>query len=309
MVQRDIAIIGVDWGTSNLRAVAMAADGTVLDERAAARGIMKVPADGFGAVLDETIAGWCADSGAMPPIVLSGMITSRQGWVETSYCACPCDAAMLSAAMVAHTVPDGRVLHFVPGLCWNAPDGTPDVMRGEETQLIGMLGRDAQVVCLPGTHSKWVWIEGGRIDRFRTYMTGEVFEALRDHTILGRLMETGGHAPDAFAAGLLQAARPGGLLNHLFSVRTNGLFQRLAAADLTSYLSGLLIGHELHAALVDVPAGTPVTLVGSPHLTGSYADALHALGRRTAIADQDAAARGQWALANAAGLIASGSAS
>lgn len=147
-------------------------------------------------------------------------------------------------------------------------------MRGEETQVLGA-GRDG-LFCLPGTHSKWVEVRNGRIERFSTYMTGEVYALLRQHSLLGRMMEEGGPDERAFREGLARSAEPGGLLHHLFGVRTRGLMGELDAAGAASYLSGILIGHEMHAC-----RASQLLLIGEPGLAARYQQAATALGIET----------------------------
>ena len=151
---------------------------------------------------------------------------------------------------------------------------------------------DQGIACLPGTHSKWVTIAGRRIMGFTTYMTGECFAALRDHTVLARLMRDGGQGrtvPAAFDAGVARSAEPGGLLHHAFGVRTLGLAKRLTDTEGASYLSGLLIGHEIRTAL---PGGDVVHVIGTAALSALYARAIVACGGRAVIGDEDAAAQG-----------------
>jgi 2-dehydro-3-deoxygalactonokinase len=173
-------------------------------------------------------------------------------------------------------------------------------MRGEETQIIGALAElpDGEAtICLPGTHSKWVRWRDGRIAGFATAMTGEVFAVLRRHSILGRLMAEGddAHDADAFAAGLRRAGEAGGLLHHLFGARTRGLFGEIGEKALPSYLSGMLIGHEI-AALAP-PGGGTVHLIGAAALVGLYREALASCGRDSRIIDSDCVARGLFLLA------------
>lgn len=288
-------MIGVDWGTSNFRAFRLR-DGQVLDRMDHGPALLSVPPGGFAAALRGAVGPWLADGETR--VLLGGMVGSRQGWMEAPYLACPADPAMLAGAAVA--VPfDGAAVRLVPGLSAQDEAGVPEVMRGEEVQLFGAMGRTGgdAVVCLPGSHSKWVRIAGGRIAGFRTHMTGEAFAALRQHTILGRMMQDGPTAPAAFARGVARAAEHGGLLHHLFGVRTLGLFGALPEPEAASYLSGILIGHEVHAsvAMPDVQAAAPgrtVCLIGTPALCTLYAAALAQCGWRAEILDQDAAAAG-----------------
>jgi 2-dehydro-3-deoxygalactonokinase len=238
------------------------------------------------------------------PIVLSGMIGSRQGWKEAPYARCPAGADDIAEAL-ARIEHGGRAIALMPGLSTENA-GMPDVMRGEETQIFGALalsGRDEGLFLLPGTHSKWAQVKGGRIASFRTFMTGEVFGALKDHTILGRLMTAGSDA-DGFARGVREGAAvgsAGALLNRLFATRTYGLMDRLSGAALADYLSGLLIGAEVAEATRQTTGA--VTIIASPALAQRYTDALALLGQDSALAPEDCVAAGHWRLARAAGLI------
>jgi len=298
-------MIAIDWGTSSLRGYRLAADGRVLEQRRSDQGI-GASQGRFAATLAPLIDGWPGD------VVLCGMIGSRNGWIELPYVPCPADAAALAAAMQPLQDPalPGRTLWFVPGVASSAA-AVPDVMRGEETQLIGLLDTlagsgqkpDGCSVCLPGTHSKWVDLRHGRIAALATMMTGELYALLRQHSLLARLMEADdAHFDGAgFDAGVQRSGEPGGLLHHLFGVRSLGLFERLSAAAAPSYLSGLLIGHELRARL---PLAPQVHLIGGSGLLDRYAHALHALGSRARAHPEDLAARGLYRLARQRGGIA-----
>jgi len=295
------ALIAIDWGTSNCRAFRLGADGAVA-ERRAGPGILQVPAGGFPAALAALVGDWmAADSAA--PVLMAGMIGSRQGWHEAPYVEVPAGGAELAAGLAVVPGTEGRV-RIVPGLAAAAFAGGRDVIRGEETQIVGAAAEAGDgLYCLPGTHSKWAEIRGGAIRRFATFMTGEVYGALRHHTILGRLMT--GDAPDdaSFARGLAQGEEAGGLLHQLFTARTHGLFDLVPAAGLSSFLSGLLIGHETRAALALFPGTRGVVLIGAAALAAPYTQALEGAGLTVrAIAGEDAAARGLAAVARLAGL-------
>ena len=297
-------MIAVDWGTSSFRAYRLAPGGAVLDRRDAPRGIMQVEGGRFAGVLRDAVGPWLAEGEGR--VLLCGMIGSRQGWVEAPYLACPAGLDELAAGLVA--VPfEGASVRLVPGLRHADEHGVPEVMRGEEVQIMGALagssaGRRADgLVCLPGTHSKWARVRAGRVEGFATHMTGEAFAALRGHTILGRMMRDGPADPAAFLRGVERSGQPGGLLHHLFGVRTLGLFGELAETDAADYLSGLLIGHELRAAMPGAgPEAAPdagegageVHLIGAPALCALYGRAIVARGGRAVAGDPDAAARG-----------------
>ena len=295
------SLIGVDWGTSRLRSALLAGDGAVLAEHAAESGILAVRDGEFAAVLRDAVGALGAPANV--PIVLSGMITSRQGWHELPYETCPAGVDALAGALHRVEEPGLGTLHFITGLAWTSPDGIPDVMRGEETQILGQDDiAPGEAVVLPGTHSKWVVVEAGRIARFRTFMTGELFAVLEAHSILGRLMTRGPEDPAAFARGVRLGLAGNGLLGRLFSARTLPLMGEVPESAVRDYLSGLLIGAEIaEAQAAERPAA--VVVIGSGVLTRRYATALDLAGIRHRPGHGDAAYRGQWRVAHAAGII------
>jgi 2-dehydro-3-deoxygalactonokinase len=269
-------MIAIDWGTTSFRAYRLNSDGLILDSRNAAKGILAVPAGKFPETLEEQIGDWRDET----PIVMSGMVGSRQGWVEAPYVPCPAGLDDIGGAMREV----GKGIWIVPGVSCVDAQGVPDVMRGEETQVLGA-AQDG-LVCLPGTHSKWVEVKRGRIERFSTYMTGELYAVLRQHSILGRMMEEGPPDPRAFREGVERSGEPGGLLHHLFGVRTRGLMGELRAVASGSYLSGLLIGHELRS----FPARR-MYLLGAPELAQTYAQAAEVVGIETQALEPTAGTR------------------
>ncbi|MBM85319.1 MAG: 2-keto-3-deoxy-galactonokinase [Rhodospirillaceae bacterium] len=293
-----IRAIGCDWGTSSLRIYRLGDDGVVVDRREASCGIMAIEGDGFEAVFEEIIGDWL-DAGLNAPVVLSGMIGSRQGWREAPYLECPADVGELVAAMLPVDLSRGRRVWVAPGLSHLGEGGVPDVMRGEEVQILGALeslGDTAALVCLPGTHSKWARVESGRVIEFSTYITGEIFEALRDHTILGRMMTADSWDDGAFLDGVDRSRMMGGLLNHLFGVRARGLFGELDQRSAGAYMSGLLVGHELASALSE-NSTAEIGLIGSGRLVEHYRAALFRAGRTCKVLAPDIVAAGHWRLA------------
>lgn len=302
-------MIGVDWGTSSLRAWRMdPRTGAPLDARSVpGGGILSVPEGGFPDALRAAIGDWLAEGES--EVLMCGMVGSRQGWVEVPYLPLPAGAAEIAAALTEVEGFDPAVrVSVVPGLTARDASGVPEVMRGEETKLAALLAEAAEsgypastVVCMPGTHCKWARAEGGRVVAFATHMTGEVYAALSGHTILARTLDA--DAPldaAAFDEGLARAATPGGPLHHLFGVRTRALLDGLGPAASASYLSGLLVGHELRAALDGVAEGAEVRLVGAGALVERYGRAITASGRRVLARGEDAAARGLYLLWRAA---------
>jgi 2-dehydro-3-deoxygalactonokinase len=299
-------LIALDWGTSNLRASLLGDDGAVLDARAAAGGVMAVPERRFAQALQSLCGDWIGAHRV--PLIASGMIGSRQGWREAPYLACPAGladaAARLTRVDVPSELPSGVVLHIVPGLHVVGPDGLDDVMRGEETQLWGADLGAGRCAILPGTHSKWAWLgEGGQVVAFQTCMTGEVFALLSQHSILGRLMVSGGASPRAFEQGVrLGLAENAQLLHALFANRTAGLMNRLPGEGLADHLSGLLIGAEIGGALRRGVV-EPLALIGDEALCGRYEVALSLAGLTSTRVAMGATTRGQWRVAEAAGLV------
>jgi 2-dehydro-3-deoxygalactonokinase len=297
----------IDWGTSRLRAYLVGEDGSVHDRRATAQGVMAVAPGAFAAVLEATVGDWRrASPGGI--VLMSGMVGSRQGWREAPYAESPAGAAELAGRLVeVDAGGDGRVL-IVPGVARRHPDGVPDVMRGEECQILGAAAADdgaPLLYVLPGTHSKWALCQGGRIIWFATFMTGELFAVLCEHSILGRLMAPGDDDAAAFHEGLERgAAEPPLLLRRLFSARTLGLFDEIPAAALRGYLSGLLIGSEIREAELSL-GGAPaprLTVIGASTLAARYRDALERRGYRVAEQPEEVAVAGMLRVAAAAGL-------
>ncbi|GBD44003.1 putative 2-dehydro-3-deoxygalactonokinase DgoK1 [bacterium HR40] len=308
MVLAQTWLVGLDWGTSSLRAFRIGANGGVLERREGPWGILAVEGGDFESRLRQFVGDWLA-AAPLAPVLASGMVTSRQGWVEVPYLPCPAGIGELAAALHPLRLADGRILHFVPGLACRQAGDAPEVMRGEETQIAGALasGPTSCLFVLPGTHSKWAEVENGRVQRFSTFMTGELYALLCRHSILGRGMAGEAFQASAFEEGVRAGHAPGkatgGLLHRLFGVRTRGLAGELAPEAAASFLSGLLIGSEIREAEGMYSTGRAVDLIGSFALATRYGRAFALLGRPSTIWPEDLAARGHFALARAAGLV------
>lgn len=297
-------LIALDWGSSSLRAFRFDGSGQLEETRARPWGIRQLPEGGYDAALAAITAGWPA-----LPRVACGMVGSRNGWREMPYLDLPADAAQLGDALGAVRAADGMALHLVSGL--RDPRG-PDVMRGEETQLVGALAlrpalAAAATFILPGTHSKWAVVRDGAVTGFRTLMTGELFAVLRRHSILGATGIDAADDAEAFARGAAAARDSGaaGALGRLFSTRALMLDGALAPASVPDYLSGLLIGEEFRAALADGLArrDAPLQLIGEAALCERYRRAAALFDIALPPPIPDAAAHGLWRLAAQAGLI------
>ena len=178
----------------------------------------------FDAALESHIGKWDKNL----PIMASGMITSRQGWVELPYVACPAGLQSIAAAVHLHTSKHGRKIYFVPGISTRGLDGAPDVIRGEETQVLGASEGGNEHFVTPGTHSKWITVKDREITGFSSYMTGEVFALLKTHSILGKLMTGETASPSAFERGVRAGLKdPAGFLHNIFSTRTLALFNEM----------------------------------------------------------------------------------
>jgi 2-dehydro-3-deoxygalactonokinase len=264
------ALIGVDWGSSNLRVLRFAAGGAVLDRRTDPRGAVGLEPGDFPGVLEAIAGDWLADGA---PVLICGMAGARQGWIEVPYRPCPAGLAEVAADLAR---PDpARPIAIVPGVSFSPGGVLTDVMRGEETQVFG-LSADGLVVA-PGTHSKWITVEAGRIVAIRTFMTGELFAAVRKATLLGVGMGAPGVDPDAFRRGVERGLENRSLSAALFSVRVEGLAGRLEPAGSADYLSGLLIGAEIAGQDQERLSG-PLTLIGDAALSARYGEALAIAG-------------------------------
>jgi 2-dehydro-3-deoxygalactonokinase len=307
----DARLIALDWGTSALRAWLLGADGRVIDTHESEGGLLRVtgsgtiPARDYAAVFADVCADWLHAYPKLPAIAC-GMVGSAQGWREAGYLTVP--AGLHIGADALTPVPhDHGVLHLVPGLRF-AHDGRTDVMRGEETQLIGVLRMldipsDDLVVVLPGTHTKWVTIGAHRVLAFTTAMTGELYGLLTEHGILARTATAPVRDDAAFARGLA-ADTSRGLAAALFGARALVLDDLLAAGALPDYVSGLLIADEVRHLLPEHRDGRSIVLCGNDDLCRRYTTAFAAHGVTPAASITGAAAAvGLWTIATDCGLI------
>jgi len=317
-------LIALDWGTSSLRAYRFDKQGKVVDKRALPWGIMNLPpaengADtinddstdaGFRRALQAACGDWLREEPGTP-LIAAGMVGSKQGWREAPYLDVPLAVSNIGKSLTTVDTGLGTPLHIVSGLLERS--ALPNVIRGEETQVAGILDQlnvEDILIGLPGTHSKWVHVTGRRITHFDTFMTGEMYAALSNHTILGRTMQRDG-APDEAAflrgAGVAKTADGrAGMLSNIFSSRTLGLTGELSPRAQADYLSGLLIGHEIAAllALADGRLQTRIALIGDDMLCQRYRQVLALYGVTQVEIAEAATEHGLWKLAEHAGLIA-----
>jgi 2-dehydro-3-deoxygalactonokinase len=276
------ALIAVDWGTSNMRARLLDAAGGVLAEAESEDGIARVEAGGHEAAFERLVGAW-----PRVPAIMAGMIGSRQGWREAAYLPCPAAVGDLAASVLRFDTASGRPVAIVPGIMVRSAARDGDVMRGEETQIVGMIDGEPDfsgVAILPGTHSKWVSIGAATVKDFQTFLTGEIFELLSQKSFLRHSVAAGDgdltQSPD-FALAVRRTAEEGlPFLSAIFSVRVRALLDNVDRADNLAYLSGLVIGGEIAAARA---AGrfndaTTLRIVGSRSLGRAYARAFALLG-------------------------------
>ena len=301
-----IALLAIDWGTTSARAYAVDAQGRIHGTRSAPLGVQKLAGAGFSSALAELLGDWRSLD---VPRFAAGMIGSRQGWIEAPYVTCP--AAFDSLAERLAWTP-GRELAIVPGLMCRDGSGVPDVMRGEETQLVGTFDDEPAptLAVLPGTHSKWVQVERGRVVAFQTHMTGELYAVLLANSILGRLASAGreGTEPsEAFTRGVARGLAESGLAHAIFGARTLALTGELASDDVADWLSGALIGHEIAAsrrwARDRGLASSRVRIIGSDALVARYRRALAQASIEADPGPDDAAVRGLVRIARRAGAF------
>lgn len=310
------ALVGLDWGTSSLRSYLFAHDGSVTERRARPWGIQHLPEGGYEAAFQGVAGDWRRRYPGIP-VLAAGMVGSRQGWREVPYVDCPADADAIAAALVPFDSVCG-MLHLVPGLSQSGE--SPDVMRGEETQIVGAISREPRLagdslLVLPGTHCKWARVSDGRVTRFTTHLTGELFAMLRDHSIIGRpareAAKDGALVTEPYDAAFVRGVhvvRDGGaagVAGKLFTTRSLYLAGDLQVAETLDYLSGLLIGEELRSVRAGLgDAGwPPCVLLGEPALCGRYRDALVEYGAVDVRLLEDTGPAGLWHLASVAGIV------
>jgi 2-dehydro-3-deoxygalactonokinase len=295
------ASIILDWGTSSLRAALVSASGETLDSRETQSGGIQFVKDGaFEAALVQVAGDWFSVHGPLP-VYASGMITSRNGWVEVPYVDAPAGADELARGAHRTTLGNGAAITFLPGMRDPAAKPFPDVMRGEEAQIIGCGVERDRMLVLPGTHSKWARVEGGRITRFQTYATGEIFALLTKHSFIAKAQEPEpGQEPawDAFDRGadFAASADPAAdaFFSAIFSARTGILAGELKPGDIMDYVSGLVIGSEFRQARAAgwLKAGDVVAIVGNNVLNSRYGRIAPLFGLATEATPTDAAKRG-----------------
>lgn len=290
-------LIGIDWGTTHLRAYRIGPAGEIREWRESPLGIAAILNRDFATVLEALIGPWLPKT-PNAPILMCGMIGSRQGWHEVPYTSCPATAQAIAASCLELDIGNKRTARIIGGLATIDDREHHDVMRGEETQLIGTAAAAGhQLIITPGTHSKWAHLQNGTVQRFKTYMTGDLYALLKRHSTLAWSTETAEEGGDtsSFLEGVHDSLEDPDLLHTLFNVRTRALFQKRTAIENASYLSGILIGAEITSGL-RLRATESITLIGTSTLAHRYQAALTAAGidNIDAIDGGTAVARGLW---------------
>jgi 2-dehydro-3-deoxygalactonokinase len=277
--------LAIEWTSAAFHAFLFAADGTLLGQRQEARGVNHITDGAFETALREIVGDWAAEVGR---IYLSGMITSRNGWVETPYAQAPASLTDIAARTVVRHIDGLPPLVFLPGV--SVRDPLPDMIRGEELKVFGAMGQSSGLVALPGAHTKWVAVKDGRIEQFATYMSGEITALLKSNSLVGKLIPAqSADNPEAFLRGvrLARDRRIGGhILRRIFSARSLVLFEDLPPADISDYLSGLMIGAEINEVIGEYNSpDKQVRLIGAPALCQRYSLALLEAGMTSTVAD------------------------
>jgi 2-dehydro-3-deoxygalactonokinase len=269
--------IALEWTSSAFHAWRLRTDGTVADDHRSTRGVNTVSGGAFETAMREEIAPWLADAKG---IVLSGMVTSRTGWVESPFAMVPAALSDLFAQAVRKDLAGLPPLYFLPGIARHDP--VPDVMRGEEMAIFGIEGAMPDCVVLPGAHTKWVRTDGSRITDVATYMSGEVLNLLKQDSLVSRLMPASHQPhPEAFERGVTmaqdKATMPGGVLQRIFSARSLVLFGRLKPEEIADYLAGVMIGSEIAEALAGIDSPGGICVLGEGAAASTYRSALATL--------------------------------
>lgn len=291
-------LIALDWGTRSFRGYLLNQDGDILEKISADAGILSVADGQFAQTLRQQLARFKLLESHLP-IIAAGMITSKQGWVETPYVECPVSAQDLANALTPFEIEEFGKIWFSPGVKQLQPE--PDIMRGEEAQLAGFDSSASLTALLPGTHSKWVRLERGAICGFTTYMTGDLFYAVRNHTILKSLLNEN-WSPSTFSEGVQDGCRHikdgKGLLSVLFQTRVKSILDLSENAGCEDYLSGLLIGTEIGEAMATgYHTRDPIIILGNEALTQLYITALKDCGLTGKPSLPDISARGLYRIA------------
>ncbi len=283
--------VAVDWGSSSFRAWLLGNAGEIIASVETPQGVLSHEGTGFEQTLEQACGDWLKEESHLP-VIMAGMVGSRNGWLETQYKTCPLKAIDLADQLQAVDNQRGWNLFIVPGVCSLGAtlgvNNAADVMRGEEVQMFGALSnhqQDSSLVCLPGTHSKWAQSQGESLQSFSTFFTGEMFSLLKEKSSIGAVLSDNNPDPQAFVEGLQFSRQPGGFLNHIFSVRARPLTNTWSGGSLAAYLSGIAIGHEFVGAMTLFPEQRQLSILGKPELQSLYQLAAEEFGFESSTID------------------------
>lgn len=276
-MKHKLAWIGIDWGTTNLRVFALSDSGDLIDEKQSDQGMNSLKPEDFEKILINLIEPWL-NSNRVVKVYACGMVGARQGWREANYRSIPC-RPISSIGLTDVTTSDPRIeVKILPGISQSSP---ADVMRGEETQIAGVLSKDPQfsgIICLPGTHSKWVSMKDGEVIRFSTFMTGELFSLISSKSVLRHSVAENGEDKEAFIETAFRSAQdPNLTVKSMFSLRAKSLLENQKPNVARARLSGMIIGQEIGVAK-DFWKGQPVTIIGALPISKLYAEVLGKFG-------------------------------
>ena len=276
--------IAVDWGSSSFRAWRLDEQGHVVDCVNNERGVFNhAPEERFEDTFEQACGAWLKQDPDLP-VFMAGMVGSRNGWKEADYLPCPANADDFKGKLCKVRSLQGIELNIIPGLQGQSPSGSADVMRGEEVQALGALkiiAKPNALICLPGTHSKWVRAENTKIQEFSTFFTGEMFALLKQQSSIGALMTEDSLDQETFQRGVQYSRQEGGFLHHVFAARAQALTNTWPGGSLSSFLSGIAIGHEMQDALEMYPTDLDLYLVGNQSLQTLYGLAAQHFGLNT----------------------------
>ncbi len=281
--------VGIDWGSSSFRAYRFNACAEVIDQFISSDGIKTLQPADYQSVLLSCVGRWLNTGDT---VLLSGMITSRNGWLETPYLPCPLALSELLTASVSQCFKQSDLeleLLFLPGAFIEQP---ADVMRGEELQLYGAVQNTKQLVVLPGTHSKWALVNHGVLESFNTVVTGELFDVLINKTLIGGLASGKDHIQPVFAEGVQTGFNNNAIVSELFTARSGVLLGTLQATEVASWLSGLLIGNEIRERYQTLDTEASILIIGSDELGTRYSQAFEQLGISAVVEARDPALSG-----------------
>lgn len=246
LLKKDIDFLIVDWGTTNFRAFAINHENGVHAQIELPMGLKQVRDGAFAQELEHVLQSWISGYQELP-IYMAGMVGSSNGWIDVPYVSTPTSVSKLADRTYIFTLPWGAKSYIVPGISHKTDNGEFDVMRGEEVQVFGLINKvnhGTFSAVLPGTHSKHVIVQDKKLVLFDSYMTGELFSAIREHTIIGRDLPKQYQSHSAFVKGV-QSGQNGGATSQIFKARTAKIFTQIEDSEVEDFLSGVLIGSEL----------------------------------------------------------------